>query len=173
LIAVVIALIRYLPTPAGKMSVSKLKLSVPYVSKLYQKIYLARIASNMNTLITSGVSMVRSLEITSEVVDNDIYKNILLDAVEEVRGGSSVSEALAQYKEVPNIMIQMIKVGEESGKLSFVLDTMANFYRREVDNEVDTLVGLIEPAMIVLLGLGVGGLLISVLVPIYNVASGF
>ena len=70
-------------------------------------------------------------------------------------------------------MSQMIKVGEESGKLTFVLGTLSKFYQREVDNVVDTLVGLIEPAMIVLLGLAVGILLTSVLVPIYNVASGF
>lgn len=116
--------------------------------------------------------MVRALEITADVVDNQVYQDILREASTKVKGGMPVSEALALYPEIPGIIIQMIKVGEESGKFGYVLETMAKFYAREVNNEVDTIVGLIEPAMIVVLGLGVGILLTSVLVPIYNIASG-
>ena len=173
LIIITIALLRYLPTPAGRMSLARFKLSIPYVGTLYRKLYLARIADNLNTLITSGVSMVRALEITADVVGNDVYRLIFLDASEAIKSGNAVSDVLARREEIPPIMVQMIRVGEESGKLGFVLDTLAKFYRREVNNEVDTLVGLIEPVMIVALGLGVGILLTSVLVPIYNVASGF
>lgn len=173
LIVVTIVLLRYLPTAAGKMSLSRFQLGIPYVGNLYRKLYLARIADNLNTLVTSGVSMVRALEITADVVGNEVYKEIFLDAAESVRSGNSVSDFLAHRDEIPGIMVQMIKVGEETGKLGFVLDTLAKFYQREVNNEVETLVGLIEPAMIVLLGLGVGLLLTSVLVPIYNVAGGF
>src|SRR5690606_22545538 len=104
---------------------------------------------------------------------NDVYREILEETADLVKAGNSVSDILDRHEEIPSIMVQMIRVGEESGKLTFVLDTLAKFYQREVDNEVDTLVGLIEPAMIVFLGLAVGILLISVLVPIYNVASGF
>ena len=173
IIFIILFLLKYLPTSDGQMALSKFKLSIPYVGDLYRKFYLSRLADNLNTLISSGVSMVRSIEITSEVVGNEVYREILEETAELVKAGNSVSDIFSRHEEIPSIMVQMMKVGEESGKLSFVLDTMANFYRREVDNEVDTLVGLIEPAMIVLLGLGVGGLLISVLVPIYNVASGF
>lgn len=168
-----VLLARYLPTPNGKMSLSKLELGVPYVGVLYEKLYLSRISDNLNTLITSGVSMVRALEITAEVVGNEIYKSILMEATNLVKSGSSLSDVLSKHDEIPGIMIQMVRVGEESGKLGFVLNTMARFYQREVDNEVDTLVGLIEPAMIVALGLMVGVLLTAVLVPIYNVASSF
>jgi len=175
-LAVIVALgfflYKYLPTQTGKESLGRFKLSVPYVGDLYKKLYLSRIADNLNTMITSGVSMVRSLEITAEVVDNYLYRNILLDASKAIKSGSAMSEVLANYEEVPRIMVQMIKVGEETGRLGFVLDTMANFYRREVDNAVETLVGLIEPFMIVFLGLAVGILLTAVLVPIYNVAGG-
>ncbi len=162
---------RYIPTQAGKASWSRFQLEVPYVSNLYKKLYLSRIADNLNTMLTSGVAMVRALEVTAEVVGNQVYRNILLTSAEAIKSGSSVSDAFARYPEIPGIMIQMIKVGEESGKLGFVLSTVARFYQREVNNEVDTLVGLIEPVMIVVLGLGVGLLLTSVLVPIYNVAS--
>lgn len=163
---------RYIPTQAGRNSWSRFQLEIPYVSGLYKKLYLARIADNLNTMLTSGVSMVRALEITADVVGNQVYKDILLASAESIKAGSTVSDTFARYPEMPGIMIQMVKVGEESGKLGFVLDTLSRFYRREVNNEVDTLVGLIEPVMIVFLGLGVGLLLTSVLVPIYNVASG-
>lgn len=173
LIIVTIFLLRYLPTPAGQMSLSRFKLAIPYLGNLYRKFYLARIADNMNTLITSSVSMVRTLEITADVVGNEVYRQIFLEAAESVKSGNAISDILSQKEEIPGIMIQMMKVGEESGKFGFVLDTLAKFYRREVNNEVETLVGLIEPALIVLLGLGVGLLLTSVLVPIYNVAGSF
>ena len=168
---IVVALFRYLPTPAGRASFSRFKLTVPYVGDLYRKLYLSRIADNLNTMIVSGVSVVRALEISADVVDNEIYKDILLRSATAIKSGAAISEVFGQFEEIPGIMVQMIKVGEESGKLGYVLDTMAKFYRREVDNAVDTLVGLIEPIMIVFLGLAVGVLLTSVLVPIYNVAS--
>lgn len=165
-------LARYLPTPAGKEFVSRFKLAIPYVGNLYRKLYFSRISDNLNTMVTSGISMVRALEITADVVDNTVYRDILRQTIEAVKGGSAVSDVFSTYDEIPSIMVQMIRVGEETGKLGFVLDTMAKFYQREVNNEVDTLVGMIEPVMIVVLGAGVGVLLTAVLVPIYNIASG-
>ncbi len=117
--------------------------------------------------------MVQSLEVTSDVVDNMIYKEILDAALIEVRGGRSFADSISEYPEIPGVLTQMVKVGEETGSLSEILGTLANFYRREVNNAVDTLIGLIEPAMIVMLGLGVGVLLASVLMPIYNMTNSF
>jgi type IV pilus assembly protein PilC len=165
-------LIRYLRTQSGNASLSSFKLSVPYVGDLYKRLYLSRIADNLSTMVTSGISMVRALEITASVVDNVVYKAILDKAAEAVKSGKQISAVFYEYPEIPTIMVQMIRVGEETGKLGFILDTLSRFYQREVFAAVDTLVDLIEPAMIVLLGLGVGILLTSVLVPIYNVASG-
>ncbi|OHA57808.1 MAG: hypothetical protein A2114_00890 [Candidatus Vogelbacteria bacterium GWA1_51_14] len=171
--ALVLFLSRYLPTAAGNSALSRFKISIPYMGRLYKKLYLARIADNLNTMITSGISMVKAVEVTAEVVDNEVYKELLLKSAQAIKTGESVSSAMTKYpNEIPSIMVQMIKVGEESGRLGFVLDTLARFYRREVNNEVDTLVGLIEPILIVALALMVGVLLTSVLVPIYNVASG-
>ena len=163
---------RYMATAMGGESVSRFKLAVPYIGNLYRKIYLSRIADNLSTMLTSGISMVRALEITAEVVDNVVYKQILTEASISLKSGNLISSIMYKYVEIPNIMVQMMKVGEESGKLGFVLETLARFYRREVDNEIKTLVDLIEPAMIVLLGLMVGILLTSVLLPIYNLAQG-
>jgi len=106
-------------------------------------------------------------------VGNAVYEQILKKAAEDVRGGSSVSEAFGGYKEMPGIVVQIIKVGEETGELSSILETLSKFYRREVNNAVDVLVGLIEPALIILLAVGVGLILSSVLIPVYNLASGF
>lgn len=165
--------VRYLRTEVGRRSWAELELSVPYAKDLYQKLYLSRIADNLSTLLTSGVSMVRAIEVTSEVVGNVVYEDILRDVSQGVKSGSAMSAVLYKYPEIPTIMIQMLKVGEETGKLGYILDNLSRFYQREVYNAVDTLVGLIEPLMIVVLGLGVGFLLTAVLVPIYNLASGF
>ncbi|MBI3632518.1 MAG: type II secretion system F family protein [Candidatus Vogelbacteria bacterium] len=167
-----IVLWRFIISDEGKKVISELQLRTPYIGTLYKRFYLSRIADNMDTLITSGVSMIRSLEITGDVVGSDVYKKILLDAVTSVKGGSPLSLALAESKDIPQIMVQMTKIGEETGNLGFVLKTMATFYKREVDNAVDTLVALIEPVMIVFLGVAVGLLLVSVLGPIYNITTG-
>lgn len=164
-------LMRFLSTPSGKRALDELKIQIPFVKVLYQKLYLSRISDNMNTMLISGIPMVRALELTSGVVGNQIYRDILDNAMESVKAGKSVSDSLTGRKEIPSIMIQMIKVGEETGELGSILKTLSTFYRREVINAVDTLVDLIEPVMIVLLGLGVGFLLSSVLIPIYNISS--
>src|SRR3989338_5559930 len=164
-------LVRYGTTKAGKASFSKFKISIPYLGNLYRKLYLTRIASNMNTMLMSGVPIIKVIENTADVVDNEIYRGILMIAAEEVRAGKSVSDSLIGYEEIPNIMIQMIKIGEETGEMGMILDTLSKFYEREVNNSVDALVSLIEPAMIVMLAVGVGVLLTSVLMPIYNVSS--
>jgi type IV pilus assembly protein PilC len=162
---------RYAKTEAGAMAIDNMRLRLPYIGDLYKKLYLSRIADNMNTMIMSGIPILRALEITSSVVDNRTYKAILDTTLNQVKEGTSLSNAFAQYKEIPNIMTQMVKVGEETGELGNILKSLARFYQREVTDAVDTLVGLIEPVMIVALGLGVGILLAAVLMPIYNIAS--
>lgn len=166
-------LLRFRKTKAGMESFDNFKLNIPYVGKLYKMLYLSRISDNLNTMLASGIPMVKSLELTKSVVDNEIYLKAIEGATEDVKSGASVSEAFSRYEEFPNILIQMVRVGEETGNLGEILSTLAKFYRREVTNSVDTLVDLIEPVMIVLLGLGVGTLLASVLIPIYNVSSAF
>lgn len=148
-----------------------LKLEIPYIKTIYQKLYLARIADNLDTMLSSGIPIVRALEITGAVVENKVYEQVITTSTEAVKGGALISEAFAKHKEMPNLMIQMMKIGEETGELGYILKNLAHFYKREVDSAVDTLVGLIEPVMIVALGVGVGFLLTSVLIPIYNIAG--
>lgn len=158
-------------TEHGKLVLDNLKLTVPYVGDLYRKLYLARISDNFSTMLLSGVSVVEAIEITGSVVGNAVYASVLADVGADVKGGSSISDALGKHPQIPGIMVAMTKVGEETGELGKILTTLAKFYSREVSNAVDTLVGLIEPIMIVMLGLGVGVLLAAVLLPIYNLAG--
>lgn len=162
---------RAIQTPEGKLIFDSFKLDVPYLGALYQKLYLSRIADNFATMLVSGVPVVEAVEITSSVVGSATFEAVLKEVGEDVRGGASISDALSKHEEIPGIMTAMVRVGEETGELGSILQTLAKFYQREVTTAVDTLVDLIEPLMIVLLGLGVGTLLASVLIPIYNVAG--
>jgi type IV pilus assembly protein PilC len=122
-------------------------------------------------MLVSGVPVVEAVDITATVVGSPTYELLLKDVSEQVKGGASISDAMARHDEIPGIMSAMVRVGEETGELGSILNTLARFYQREVTTAVDTLVDLIEPLMIVLLGLGVGSLLASVLIPIYNLAG--
>jgi type IV pilus assembly protein PilC len=164
---------RYSRTTNGKYSIDRFKITMPAFQILYRKLYLSRIADNMNVMLLSGIPIVRGLDLTSKIVDNKIYEDILLKATEEVKTGSSISDALMKSGEIPGIFIAMVKIGEETGQLGNILKTLAAFYRREVVNAVDALVGLIEPVMIVFLGFAVAFLLASVLIPIYNISGAF
>lgn len=160
-------------TEKGKSYLDKIRLSLPAVGNLYKKLYLSRISDNMNTMLSSSVPIVRSIDITAEVVGSRVYKGLLGEVADGVKSGLALSVAFEKHpNEIPGIMVQMISVGEETGSMGSILKTLADFYKREVDDAVDTLVGLIEPVMIVVLGLGVGVLLVSVLMPIYNLAGG-
>jgi|SRR3989344_628569 len=166
-----VVLVRYARTGSGRVYFSRALLSIPIFGGLYKKIYLARIADNLHTLLSGGITVVRALEITSEVVENEVYRRILLDSMEAVKAGSMISETFSKYEDIPPLLSQMIRIGEETGKLDYILKSVAGFYRRDVDNFIDNLVSLIEPILILVLGLGVGILVAAVLIPIYNISS--
>lgn len=171
LVVGIIFLVNFVRTEEGAKALSRVKLATPLVGNLYRKLYLSRIADNMTTMLSSGIAMVRAIEISADIVDDKTYEHILKESAEVVKGGEAVSAAFEEHEEIPSIMTQMVRVGEESGELSKILNTLSTFYRREVVNAVDTMVGLIEPIMIVMLAAGVGVLLASVLIPIYNLSS--
>lgn len=160
-------------TDRGKAYLDGIRLSVPAVGNLYKKLYLSRITDNLNTMLSSGVPIVRAIDITAEVVGSTAYKELLKETADGVKSGLALSVAFQRHpQKIPGIMVQMVQVGEETGSLGSILKTLTDFYKREVDDAIDTLVGMIEPVMIVVLGLGVGILLVSVLMPIYNMAGG-
>jgi type IV pilus assembly protein PilC len=164
---------RFYQTENGRMAIHRLQIAIPLFGLLYRKLYMSRIADNLQTLISGGIPVVRALEITSDVVGSEVFRSIILDVIESVKGGSSISNALSRHPDIPSLMSQMIRIGEETGRLDSILDNLASFYRKEVNSLVDNLVNLIEPIMILLLGGGVGVLVASVLVPLYNITGSF
>lgn len=162
---------KYNKTENGKRYFDSRKLEIPLLNDFYKKSFLTRLSDNMNTMITSGVPIVHALEITANVLDNLIYRDMVIRISKKVESGVPFSKALYDEEDIPNILVQMVRIGEETGKIGYVLKNLANFYKRELDNSIDNLISLIEPIMIVGLGVGVGGLVAAILLPMYSLAS--
>lgn len=169
---VIVAAIRYRRIPEGRAFFDQLLLKIPGFGNLFAKVYLARFAETLSTMILGGIPIVQALEVTSEVVGNTVYRRIITEAMEAVRKGETISTVLhGYYPTVPLLVSQMMSVGEKSGKLETILKKLADFYRRDVDSLVDNLTNLIEPVLILVLGGGVGMLIAAILLPIYNLSS--
>jgi type IV pilus assembly protein PilC len=131
--------------------------------------YVARFAENVSTLIISGVSIVKALEITEEVVGNAVYADIIRSAKESVRQGSSISAILQRYpREFPPVFTQMVYVGEQSGSLDTTLAGVVDFYRKEVNRLTDAALKLIEPVLLIVVAILVGLIMAGVLLPLYQ-----
>ncbi|MEN9881083.1 MAG: hypothetical protein RLZZ308_266 [Candidatus Parcubacteria bacterium] len=158
---------RWTKTDEGELQVDTFMLKVPVFNALIQKLFLQRLADNMNTMLSNGVPIVKAIDITASTIENRVYKSLLQRVSIKVQTGKSFSKSLYEEPLVPNILVQMVHIGEETGELGFILKNLANFYRRELDNAIDSMIALIEPAMIVSLGIGVGVLVSAILLPMY------
>lgn len=168
----VMGVIYYIKTAEGRKELEVILLKLPVVGTLAKNVYVTRFAENFSSLLESGIPVVKSLQIVSEVIGNHVYKEVILKAADEVRGGGNISTVFLQsQKEVPQIVAQMIRIGEETGTISKVLESVGKFYTQEVNNMTRNLTALIEPILIVFLGMGVAVLVIGVLLPIYNIAG--
>ena len=146
-----------------------LVLAVPLISGFLKKIYLARIALNFSTLVSGGIAVAQALEITGQVVGNPVYKGIITEAKEGVKKGQKISSILEHYPQyISPIFYQMIVVGEKTGTLESSLLNIVGFYEEETDRSLENFAKLLEPIMIIILGLLVGGLIAAVLLPIYS-----
>jgi len=172
IIAAVAGAVYYLRTEEGKREFDVIKFKIPLISKVLRYVYLARFAENLSTLIRSGLPIVNALQISGKVIGSFQFEADILEAAERVKTGGSVSEVLAQKSNFPPMMVQMIKVGEETGKMDSTLSVMSRFYTREADQIVSNLSSILEPVLIVILGVGVGVLVFSIIIPIYNIAQG-
>lgn len=165
---------RYLKTTEGKGMKDRLILKIPIIGDLLRKVYLSRFSENLSTLIKGGLPIIQALQVTGDVVGNTVYKRIIDVAIGEIKGGGNISDILGRYPTAfPQFVIQMFATGEKTGKLAQVLENVSRFYQKEVENMTNNLTQLIEPILIVVLGIGVGILVASILMPIYNIASGF
>jgi len=163
-------LFNYLKSPEGEEMYDRFKLRMPFLKKAIQGIYLARFSETLATLVKAGVPILDSLEITSSVVGNKIYQNILLEAKTEVSRGARISEVFVKYPEViPPIITQMISVGEKTGKLDLILEHISRFYSNEADAIIRNLPSIIEPVVILFFG-GVVFIIVSgVLLPLFSI----
>lgn len=164
---------RWSKTNEGRQFLHRLQISAPIIGPLYRKLFMARLTDNLKTLVMGGIPILRALSITGDVVGNVIYKKALDDAIEAVKGGNMISSAFERTPEIPPLVTQMIRIGETSGRLDYILGSVAKFYQREVDSAVDNLVALIEPILILFLGGGVALLVGSIMVPLYNLVGSF
>lgn len=161
----------YLKSPSGHKELELFILKLPVIGTLAQNIYITRLAENLSALLNSGIPIVRALTIVSEVIGNQVYEKIIISAADQIRSGGNISTAFINAKEIPPVLAQMIRIGEESGTLANVLESVGKFYNQEVDNMTKSLTTLIEPILIVFLGIGVAILVVGVLLPIYNLAG--
>ena len=163
----------YVITPRGRALWHAVQLKIPLFGGMFRKFYLARMADSLSVLIQGGLPIVEAIEITADVVRNGVFRAILLETAEQVKKGNTISSVFRVKKDIPVMVTQMVFVGEETGKLDSTLKAAANFYHKEVTVMMDNLVTLIEPILILLLGVGVAILLVAVLMPMYNIAQNF
>lgn len=173
-LSLAIFIIFYLKTKEGKNFFDKNLLRMPLLGSFLRKTYLSRFALNLSTLISGGLPIVQSLEITGEVVGNEVYKKIILETAEGVKRGEQISLLLERYPaEFTPLFIQMVVVGEKTGRLDSALTNIVDFYQKEVERTLDNFMRLLEPILIIVFGLLVGGLMAAVIIPLYQMVAGF
>lgn len=162
---------QYKKTTAGRYQVDGLKLKLPVFGNLTMKVALARFSSTFAQLISSGVPIVRSLEIVAASTDNAVLSRATLEAQPKIEAGSNISQSIAESAQFPTLLIQMMGAGEKSGKMDDMLRRIADIYKEEVDATVEGLTSLIEPLLIVFLGVTVGGIVVAMFLPIFKLSE--
>ncbi len=175
IIGIVVLYRQWHKTPAGREVVDRIKLKLPVMGNLSQKISLSRFTRTLSTLIGGGVPMMESLKISSTTTDNVIIERQVLNARQMVSEGKSLNDSLKQagQGQFPAMMIQMVNVGESTGTLDEMLGKLANFFDDEVDNSVSSMLSALEPLVLILVGGIVGTLVISMYLPLFNLIQQF
>ena len=169
IVGAIVGIGRLSKTKGGRRVVHRALLKIPIVGGFLRLMYVSRFGENLSTLITGGVPIVESIGITGRIVGNETYERIIQRAKDSVAQGSKVADVFERYpKEFPPTFTQMIKVGEKSGALDETLAEIVKFYRGEMDRSVDAFISLIEPLLIVVLGVLVGGVMASLMLPLYQ-----
>ncbi|MEA1963265.1 MAG: type II secretion system F family protein [Patescibacteria group bacterium] len=159
--------------PAFKKVIDRILLRLPIFGRLFRLIYLVRFTRSLHTLLVGGVNISKGLLIVSEVVENQVYKDLILATKKEIEDGNSISTVFANSKEIPNMVSQMMSIGEKTGKLDVILERITNFYGREINNMVANLMTLMEPIIMIVMGIGVGLMVAAIILPMYQMSSNF
>ncbi|MCX6785797.1 MAG: type II secretion system F family protein [Candidatus Komeilibacteria bacterium] len=162
-----------LRTSQGRYAFDLIKLKFPVFGNLFKMIYLVRFTQSLSTLTRGGVPLTAGLRIVSDVVGNNLYQALINRTIKEVEDGNSVAVVFLESPLVPKLVSQMLSVGEKSGRMDQVLDKVSGFYGREIENMVANMTHLIEPFIMVLIGIAVGGMVASIILPMYNLANQF
>lgn len=163
----------YIRKPQGKKQLDFIKLKLPIFGRLFQLIYLVRFTRSMNTLIAGGVTISNGLKVTAEVVGNTIYQELIEQTVKEVEDGNSISSVFINSDTIPKMVSQMLSIGEKTGRMDIILEKITDFYGREISTMVDNLMTLMEPIIMVIMGVAVGIMVAAIILPMYNMASNF
>ncbi len=168
----IIAFLRIIRLPKGRLILHATFLKTPILGTIVQKINLARFARTLSSLLKTDIAIITSFEITSRVLGNELFKRSLLDARDKIQKGTKIHESLEPYQKLfPPVVLQMVNVGEETGSLDVILEQMAGFFEDEVDQTMKNLPTIIEPVLILVLGVGVALLAVAVILPIYSLAD--
>jgi type IV pilus assembly protein PilC len=168
------AVVYYSRTKEGKIFFDKNFLKLPVVGSFLKKIYLSRFALNLSTLISGGLPIVHAIEISGEIVGSNVYKKIILETSDGVKRGEAISSLLERYPGyITPLFIQMVVVGEKTGRLDASLLNIIDFYQKDIDKSLDGFMRLLEPILIVFFGVVVGGLMIAIIMPLYQAVSTF
>lgn len=170
-IGVVMAISMYYKTPQGHMNIDRLLLRMPIIGDLLKKVAVARFSQNMALLLSSGVPILDGLLITGKTAGNKVVEKAIMDSRISISQGKTVAEPLRESKIFPPLVCQMVAVGETTGGLDTMLKKVAELYEEEVDDAVNNLTAMMEPMIMVVLGVVLGGLVIAMYLPIFQMGS--
>jgi len=171
IIAAVISVRYYLKTENGQLVYGRMLISLPIIRELYVNVYMARFTRTFAMLSSAGVPIMETVKIVGGVVSNKVYEKILAGAARQLERGVALSSPISQAKEFPPLVSQMMAVGEQTGKIDEVMLTLADFFDEEAEKRVGIVTSLLEPILLVIVGVGVGTIVFSIVVPIYQIAQ--
>ena len=160
-------------TEVGRLNIDRFLLKIPIFGPMRKKVVLTDFTRTLSLLLGAGVSLLESLEIVSDAMDNAVYRQELAEATKQVERGVSLSSAIARYEDFPPLLHQMIGVGEETGKLDEILQTISQYFKKESEYAIKNMTTAMEPMIMIVLALGVGFIVISIIMPIYSLTSQF
>jgi type IV pilus assembly protein PilC len=170
-IGVVVGIIQYYKTDQGQLLIDNLLLHLPILGDMQRKAAVARFTRTLGTLVSSGVSILEGLEITAKTAGNRVIHDAVMGSRASIAGGETISGPLKESGVFPPMVVQMINVGEQTGGLDEMLGKIADFYDEEVDAAVSALLSALEPLMIVVLGVVVGGMIVAMYLPIFDMVG--
>ena len=171
IVGIVYAIRSYYKTPNGQKQIDQMMLNAPVLGDLLRKSAVSRFTRTLGTLISSGVSILDGLEITAKTAGNRVIHDAVMESRNSIAGGETIAGPLEKSKVFPPMVISMIAVGEQTGGLDEMLSKIADFYDEEVDVAVSALLSLLEPMMIVILGVIVGGMVVAMYLPIFDMMN--